>query len=138
MDEETQALQLWILGLPCSLPMSSVSTCQPGGIIAAMRSIRARALESSPGQECSRRCEPAINTTRKGRCSVRWMALLLSSFDMQAQRTGTGTVPGTGPRARGSLGKQFAGEPHEQETGRQAGPKGQWQEDRAIGLRPQS
>ena len=51
MEEETQALQLWIFGLPCSLPISSVSTCQPGGIIAAMRSIKARALESRPGQE---------------------------------------------------------------------------------------
>ena len=35
MDEETQALQLWILGFPCSLPMSSVSICQPAGNMAA-------------------------------------------------------------------------------------------------------
>src|SRR6185312_17543831 len=110
MEEETQALQLWILGLPCSLPMSSVSTCQPAGIIAAMRSIRARALESRPGQECSRRCEPAIKSTRKGRCSVRWMALSPLSFDMQAQRAGTAAVPGTGLRAGGCLGTDFPGD----------------------------
>src|SRR5512142_949773 len=66
------------------------------------------------------------------------MTLSPSSFAMQAQRAGTGAVPGTGPRASGSLGKQFAGDPHGQESGRQARSQSQGQEDGAVGFRPQS
>jgi hypothetical protein len=54
-EEEAQALHGWIFGLPCSLPKSSRSVCHPSGNPAAMRCMRARALESRPGQLFSRR-----------------------------------------------------------------------------------
>jgi hypothetical protein len=57
-------------GFPCSLPISSVSICHVGGRCAAICCVKSRTLESIPGQECRRRCDPAIINARKGRLAV--------------------------------------------------------------------
>ena len=45
-----------------------------------MRSIRVRALESTPGQLYCRRSEPAISSTRNGRSEVGFAPLASSGF----------------------------------------------------------